>query len=109
IQLPQTEFKAMKDSAYFINLGRGGTVDEQAMIEALHSGEIAGAGLDVFATEPLPEESPLWEMENVMITSHYSGGTRFYHSRALEILIDNLGRYQRGEPLRNLVNKELGY
>lgn len=108
-QFGSAEFQAMKRSAYFINLGRGGTVDEEAMIDALQSGEIAGAGLDVFTTEPLPTESPLWEMENVMITSHYSGGTRFYHTRALEILIDNLGRYQRGEPLRNLVDKARGY
>ena len=64
----------MKPTAFLINIARGGVVDEEALIGALRSGEIAGAGLDVFAEEPLPEESPLWEMENVLITRHSSFG-----------------------------------
>jgi phosphoglycerate dehydrogenase-like enzyme len=102
-------FAAMKPDAYFINVGRGGTVDEAALIEALRAGEIAGAGLDVFEEEPLPEDSPLWGLTNAIITSHYAGLTPEYDNRAFAIFIDNLGRYQRGEPLRNVVDKRLGY
>ena len=99
----------MKPSAYLINIGRGGTVDEDALIEALLTGKIAGAGLDVFAVEPLPATSPLWEMPNVIITGHYSGETPHYNERALAIFIDNLERYANGRPLRNLVDKKRGY
>lgn len=99
----------MKRSAYLINIGRGGTVDELALVEALQNGTIAGAGLDVFAAEPLPPDSPLWKMENVIITAHYSGETPHYDERAMEIFIDNLERYTRGEPLRNQVDKQRGY
>jgi phosphoglycerate dehydrogenase-like enzyme len=102
-------FASMKPSAYFINIGRGGTVDEPALIQALQNGQIAGAGLDVFASEPLPSDSPLWNMPNVIITSHYSGITPHYHERAMDIFIDNLERYVKGEPLRNVVDKQRGY
>lgn len=99
----------MKTSAYIINIGRGGTIDEAAMIEALRSGKIAGAGLDVFEQEPLPEDSPLWGMENVIITAHYSGNTPKYNERAMQIFIDNLERYLHRQPLKNVVDKKLGY
>lgn len=99
----------MKPSAYLINIGRGGTVDEPALIEALRSGQIAGAGLDVFATEPLQPESPLWDMENVIITAHYSGITDVYDQRAMQIFLENLERYCSNRPLINLVDKQLGY
>jgi len=102
-------FKKMKSSAYVINIGRGGTIDEEAMIQALRSGAIAGAGLDVFGSEPLPADSPLWGMENVIITAHYSGNTPYYDERALEIFVDNLERYVSGKPLRNVVDKQAGY
>lgn len=102
-------FEKMKPSAYLINIGRGGTVDEDAMIEALLTGKIAGAGLDVFTVEPLPDTSPLWTMPNVIITGHYSGETPYYNERALEIFMDNLERYAQGRPLRNLVDKKRGY
>lgn len=102
-------FSKMKPSAYLINIGRGGTVDEPALIQALQSKQIAGAGLDVFASEPLPPESPLWEMDNVIITAHYSGATPQYNRRALDIFLDNLERYAGGEPLINVVDKERGY
>jgi phosphoglycerate dehydrogenase-like enzyme len=72
-------------------------------------GWIAGAGLGVFEEEPLPQESPLWQMENVIVTSHYSGSTPHYDDRAFEIFIDNLQRYVSGEPLRNVVDQGLGY
>ncbi len=102
-------FEIMKPTAYIVNIGRGGTIVEQDLIDALQSGAIAGAGLDVFEEEPLPEHSPLWDMENVIITSHYSGLTPEYDARGIEIFLDNLARYQAGEPLRNVVDKRLGY
>jgi phosphoglycerate dehydrogenase-like enzyme len=104
-----TELRAMKPSAYLINIGRGGTIEEDALVRALREGWIAGAGLDVFATEPLPEHSPLWDMENVILTAHYAGMTPCYDDRALAIFLDNLARYRAGQPLRNIVDKELGY
>jgi phosphoglycerate dehydrogenase-like enzyme len=107
--IAEAELKAMKPSAYLVNIGRGKTVDEAALVEALEAGRLAGAGLDVFAEEPLPEDSPLWKMQNVIITCHYSGVTPMYNRRAFGIFLDNLKRFQAGEPLRNLVNKELGY
>jgi phosphoglycerate dehydrogenase-like enzyme len=103
------ELRAMKPSAIIINIGRGGTIQEEALIEALQERRIAGAGLDVFETEPLPADSPLWGMENVVITAHYAGTTPHYHERAMSIFLDNLRRYVAGEPLRNVVDKELGY
>jgi len=105
----RAELIAMKPSARIINIGRGGTIQEAALVQALQEGWIAGAGLDVFETEPLPLDSPLWGMEQVIITSHYSGQTPHYSERGLAIFIDNLRRYQAGEPLSNVVDRELGY
>ncbi len=105
----EQELRAMKPSAYIVNIGRGDTINEAALVRALKEGWIAGAGLDVFETEPLPEDSPLWDMENVIITAHYSGRTPKYDERAMAIFLDNLKRYQAGEPLRNVVDKALGY
>lgn len=102
-------FERMKPGAYIINIGRGGTIDEPALIQALQSGKIAGAGLDVFATEPLPPDSPLWEMENVIITGHYSGETPHYDERALQIFMENLERYVKDQPMKNVVDKKRGY
>lgn len=99
----------LKRDAYLINIGRGGTVDEKALVEALEQKRIAGAGLDVFETEPLPEDSPLWGLENVIITPHYSGLTPRYAERLLDIFIDNLKRYLEKRPLRNVVDFDLGY
>lgn len=107
--LSREAFEHMKPTAYVINIGRGGTIDEPAMIEALRSGKIAGAGLDVFATEPLPPDSPLWEMENVIITAHYSGETPHYDERAIKIFMENLEHYVRGQPMKNVVDKQRGY
>ncbi len=103
------ELELMKRSAFFFNVGRGKTVDEDALIDALQNGTIAGAGLDVFAEEPLPENSPLWKMENVILTAHYSGLTPEYDERLWGIFIKNLERYKRGEKLINRVDPELGY
>lgn len=102
-------FAGMKSSAYLINIGRGGTVNEADLVQALQNGQIAGAGLDVFATEPLPAESALWALPNVIITSHYSGDTPHYDERALAIFMDNLERYSHGLPMRNVVDKQRGY
>ncbi|NLE45728.1 MAG: D-2-hydroxyacid dehydrogenase [Chloroflexi bacterium] len=103
------ELNLMKSTAYIINIGRGGTIDEAALVQALNNGKIAGAGMDVFETEPLPGNSLLWDMDNVIITAHYSGRTPHYDERAFDIFLDNLKRYQAGLPLRNVVNKRLGY
>jgi phosphoglycerate dehydrogenase-like enzyme len=101
--------EAMKPSAYFVNIGRGGTVDEAALVEALQNGDIAGAGLDVFEEEPLSEDSPLWTLENVLITAHYAGSTPQYAERFMDIFLDNLQRHKSGAPLLNEVDKALGY
>ncbi|MFL6557769.1 MAG: D-2-hydroxyacid dehydrogenase [Bacillus sp. (in: firmicutes)] len=105
------QFKQMKASAFFINIGRGEIVVEADLIQALMEGTIAGAGLDVFETEPLSTESPLWEMENVIITPHTSGSTEHYNKRVVEnILIPNLIAYLSGKkPPINLVNFSKGY
>ena len=105
----ERELRLMKPTALIVNIGRGGTIDEAALIRALAEGWIAGAGLDVFEKEPLPTDSPLWGMENVIITAHYAGATPHYNERALAIFLDNLRRYKAGEPLRNVVDKTLGY
>jgi phosphoglycerate dehydrogenase-like enzyme len=99
----------MKKEALYINVGRGATTDEEAMIEALNTGRIAGALLDVAEQEPLSPDSPLWDIENVILTGHYAGLRADYDILALDIALDNLDRYIRGEALRNLVDKERGY
>jgi phosphoglycerate dehydrogenase-like enzyme len=99
-------FAAMKPTAFLVNLARGAVVDEPALIDALRAGEIAGAGLDVFAVEPLPVDSPLWGMENVFITPHIAGRSDRYNAQALEVVDDNLRRFLAGDrdQLRNLVS-----
>jgi phosphoglycerate dehydrogenase-like enzyme len=105
----KAEFDLMRQSALYINAGRGSTTDEAAMIEALKSRRIAGALLDVTETEPLPSDSPLWDMDNVLLTSHYAGMHPRYGDLALDLALDNLRRYDRGEPMRNVIDKERGY
>ncbi|MBW1997230.1 MAG: D-2-hydroxyacid dehydrogenase [Deltaproteobacteria bacterium] len=97
------EFDAMKTTAYFINIGRGETVDEEALVDALKRGKIAGAGLDVFPNEPLPSEHPLWGMENVIISPHVGGKSDIYPDQVLPILEENLKRFLGGER-RDLIN-----
>jgi phosphoglycerate dehydrogenase-like enzyme len=104
------QFRQMKENAFFVNIGRGKTVDTEALVEALRQGRIAGAGLDVFEQEPLPPEHPLWEMENVIITPHSSGSTEHYHERALDLFLQNLRDYVAGKPPSvNRVRPELQY
>jgi phosphoglycerate dehydrogenase-like enzyme len=93
----------MKRGAVLVNVGRGALVDEKALAAALESGHLGGAALDVFEVEPLPPESPLWGMRNVIVTPHASGSTPANLARAAEIFLDNLRRYAAGEPLRNEV------
>jgi phosphoglycerate dehydrogenase-like enzyme len=100
---------AIKRGAYVYNIGRGPIVDQQALLDALRSGHLAGAGLDVTEPEPLPESSPLWSEPTVVITAHSSGLTPHSFERYQALLTDNLRRFQRGEPLRNVVDKRLGY
>jgi phosphoglycerate dehydrogenase-like enzyme len=100
---------AMKKGSYLYNIGRGPTVDTNALIEHLRSGHLAGAGLDVTDPEPLPADSPLWDMENVIITSHTSGATPKYMDRALGILRENIRRFIADEPLINVVDLREGY
>ncbi|CAA9548275.1 MAG: D-3-phosphoglycerate dehydrogenase [uncultured Thermomicrobiales bacterium] len=99
----------MRPSAYLYNIGRGPIVDQDALIAALRDGRLAGAGLDVTDPEPLPAESPLWELENVLITAHTSGRTPRYLERAYAILEDNVARFVNGDPLRNVVDQSEGY
>jgi phosphoglycerate dehydrogenase-like enzyme len=101
--------RAMKSSAYLINIARGECIDDDALIETLRAGGIAGAGLDTFRDEPLPPSSPYWSLPNVILTPHISGYTPRYFERTLELFRDNLRRWVNGEPLRNVVDKRLGY
>ena len=84
-------------------------VQEEALVKALTEGWIAGAALDVFEAEPIPPESPLWRAQNLIFTPHYAGKTPHYDERIMEIFLDNLRRYQSGQPLRNVVDRKLGY
>jgi len=105
----EKELKLMKPTAYIVNVSRGAVIDNAALTKALKEGWIAGAGLDVFEQEPLPEGSELWKLENVIITPHVSGGTPHYAERAVEIFCRNLARYLDGKPLINVVDKTTGY
>ena len=97
-------FSAMKPGAYFYNVGRGPSVDEEALVERLADGRLAGAGLDVFAAEPLPGDSPLWSMENVIVTPHMAGYTWDYADELCDVFAANLARYAAAEPLHNMVD-----
>ena len=105
----EAELRAMKPSAYLVNIARGPILDEQALVRALREGWIAGAGLDVFEREPLPDDSPLWALDNALISPHVAGFTPRYDERAAALFVENLGRYLSGEPLLNLVDRAQGY
>ncbi len=98
-------FAAMKPSAYYISAGRGQTVDEAALMTALREGWIAGAGLDVFQTEPLPADSPFWELPNVFVTPHLGGYTSEYEDLIMPLIIENMRRFLAGrhDEMRNIV------
>jgi D-2-hydroxyacid dehydrogenase (NADP+) len=102
-------FAAMKPGAAIYNVGRGQVIDTSALIVALESGHLGGAGLDVTDPEPLPVDSPLWEMENVLITAHTSGATPRYWERQADLIAENIRRIQHGELPCNLVDLEAGY
>jgi phosphoglycerate dehydrogenase-like enzyme len=102
-------FAMMPPSARFINVGRGATVDEPALIAALADGRIAGAALDVYQTEPLAPESPLWSMPNVLVSPHMCGNFEGWQRATVDVFVDNAGRFARGEPLRNPVDKRAGH
>ena len=101
--------RCMQRSACLINVGRGALVDEPALIEALQAGIIRGAGLDVFEQEPLPANSQLWSLPNVLLTPHQAGITPAYHERLMALFAENLKRYLGGQPLLNLVDMAAGY
>jgi phosphoglycerate dehydrogenase-like enzyme len=103
------ELRELPAGAYLVNVGRGNTVDEEALIECLRSGHLAAAGLDVFAAEPLDAGSPLWSLPNVFITPHLGSYTQRQRHFAAEVLIENLTRFFSGRPLINLVDFKLGY
>ena len=105
----QNRLSAMQPHAVLLNIGRGGVVDEQALIQALKEKKIGGAGLDVTEQEPLPKDSPLWDMENVVITPHHSGISEKYIDRAIDLFCLNFQAYLKGERLPNLIDKTAGY
>jgi phosphoglycerate dehydrogenase-like enzyme len=99
----------MKPSAYLIQAGRGGVVDQVALLDALQEKRIAGAALDTFAEEPLPPASPFWKLPNVLITPHIGGISPYYQQRAVDLFATNLQHYVAGDPLLNRFDPELGY
>jgi phosphoglycerate dehydrogenase-like enzyme len=99
----------LKPTAWIVNIARGAIIDELALIEALREGRIGGAALDVFVTEPLPRESPLWDLPNVILTPHRSGDSPRAYERTLALFGENLRRYKAGEPLLNRVDFAAGY
>jgi len=107
--LGRAEFAALRPGAVLVNTGRGGTVDTDALLDALRSGRLGAALLDVTDPEPLPPDHPLWTTENVTLTPHYSGSRPDYDERAEAIFLDNLRRYLAGQPLVNVVDKREGY
>ncbi|MFH1383072.1 MAG: D-2-hydroxyacid dehydrogenase [Chloroflexota bacterium] len=119
LTLPQTpetikligekELRAMKPTAYLVNIARGGIIDEAVLIRALEGHWIAGAGLDVFETEPLPPASKLWQIPNAILSPHIAGGMADYNTRATAVFCDNLRRYADGKKLHNIVDKQKGY
>ena len=99
----------MKPSAVLIDVSRGGVVRESALIKALNEKRIRGAALDVFDTEPLPPENPLWNFENVLISPHCSAVYQGWELKSVEMFSENLTRYRKGLALTNIVNPERGY
>lgn len=107
--LGAAEFAVMKPTAYYVCFSRGGIADDDALLDAIVSGKIAGAGLDAHTTEPLPADSPFRRAPNTIVTPHNGATTPGTHRRGLAMLIENLKRYRSGEPMINVVEKEAGY
>lgn len=102
-------FAAMRPTARFVNVGRGATVDQGALARALEEGRLAGAALDVFEEEPLPQDSPLWDLPNAIVSPHMAGTFAGWREALAELFVENLERYLTGRPLRNVVDKRRGY
>jgi len=100
------QFDRMKSSAFLINIGRGVIVDLQALTEALQQGKIAGAALDVYETEPLPPDHPLWDMDCTILTPHMAGQGPYVQDRRIDVFIDNMKRFLNGERLLTVVDKD---
>jgi phosphoglycerate dehydrogenase-like enzyme len=105
----EKELRLMKPTAFIINIGRGNIVDEEALVRALEEHWIGGAGLDVFTQEPLPPDSKLWNLPNVIFSPHISGGMEDYYDRATDVFTQNLRRFLEGKKLLRVVNKQKGY
>ena len=103
------QFRQMKPGAIVLNVGRGPVIHEAALIEALQSGHLGGAALDVFEVEPLPQDSPLFSMQNVLISPHSADNTKTWLAEAMQCFLDNFERFHRGQPLANVVDKQAGY
>jgi phosphoglycerate dehydrogenase-like enzyme len=103
------ELAAVKPGAYLVNIGRGETIDQESLIAALRNGPLGGAGLDVMVPEPLNPDSPLWDMDNVILTPHTSGPHRGYQDGCCQIFAENLRRYVRGQEFINRVDIARGY
>jgi phosphoglycerate dehydrogenase-like enzyme len=107
--LGRREFEIIKPGAYLVNVGRGGIIDQDAMIEALKDGRLVGAGLDVTDPEPLNPESALWDMENVILTPHCSGARKTYYDVGCELVAENLRRLLSGRELINQIDRTAYY
>src|SRR5262249_41097152 len=105
----RAEIARLKPGAILVNIARGQVLAEPALIEALAAGRLGGAALDVCATEPLPRESPLWGMENVLVAPHSASTVARENERIVDLFLDNLGRYLEGRPLRNVFEPARGY
>ena len=105
----RSQIDRMKPGALLVNVARGKLVDDEAVIEALRNGRLGGAALDVFSQEPLEPSSPYWDLPNVIITPHTSGAMQDYWTPLVALFADNLRRFEKGEPLRNVVDKVAGY
>lgn len=103
------EFAAMRPGAFVVNVSRGAVIDEPTMIAALATGHLGGAVLDVFETEPLPHDSPLWDMANVLVSPHSASTVSAENARIADLFVDNLNRYLRNEPLRNVFDRDRGF
>ena len=107
--LSHEQFNLLPDGSYLVNVSRGRIIDEDALIAALRSGKLAAAGLDVTYVEPCPPDSPLWTEPNVILTGHSAGASQHIRARAMQLFVDNLHRYVKGESLENVVDKQKGY
>ncbi|HEY4201977.1 MAG TPA: D-2-hydroxyacid dehydrogenase [Devosiaceae bacterium] len=100
------QFKRMKPTSFIVNMARGGVIDQDALVAALTSGEIAGAGLDVFATEPLPADSPVWDAPNLMVTPHATPGLPDKTQRSIDVIVANAGNFRAGRPMVNAITRK---